>query len=65
MNKPHIYLLRGQWTCARLSGSWCIYPYGKGSTPRAAYLHWQCLMTIEKILRQPLAGNIYSRERAQ
>jgi hypothetical protein len=65
MKKPHIYLLRGKWTCARLSDLWCIWPYGKGSTPRAAYLHWQCLMVIEKISRQPQASEIYSPERAQ
>lgn len=39
--RPHIYLLRGQWTCARRSGGWTVWPYGKGNTPLAAYLDWK------------------------
>lgn len=64
MSKPHIYLLRGKWTCARLSDLWCIWPYGKGSTPRAAYLQWQCLMAIEKISRQAQVRDFLSKEQS-
>jgi hypothetical protein len=58
--KPHIYLLRGEWTCARKSGQWHIWPYGKGSTPNLAYLHWQCLMSIEKIRVAPSFSDFYT-----
>jgi hypothetical protein len=39
--RPHIYLLRGQWTCAHRSGGWTVWPYGKGDTPLAAYEDWK------------------------
>jgi hypothetical protein len=37
---PHIYFLRGQWTCAAQSSGWQVWPYGKGDTPLAAYRDW-------------------------
>ncbi|MFP3185074.1 MAG: hypothetical protein RXR52_33680 [Paraburkholderia sp.] len=38
--RPHIYFLRGQWTCAATSGGWAIWPLGRGDTPRAAFCDW-------------------------
>lgn len=43
LDRPHIYLLRGEWTCARRSHGWNVWPYGKGATQVDAYNDWKRL----------------------
>lgn len=49
-DRPHVYFKNGAWKCARKSGVWLVWPYGRGNTPLSAYCDFLRRMLLDVVV---------------